>query len=84
MSLRVLSLASLSCLITLVATAPARSFDNWVKPDQAPVGSLQPRGPDFSPDSAANAAEQGRLSKFDKRQKRLDQKLDKKLDICRC
>jgi hypothetical protein len=82
--LRAISASALCVSLTLLSTAPARSFDNWVKPDQAPIGSLQPRGQGFSPDSPANVAEQGRLSKYDKRQKRLNQKLDKKLDICRC
>jgi hypothetical protein len=68
----------------LPAVAPAQSFNNWAMPAQAPIGSLQPRGQGFSADSAANTAEQKRLSKYDKRQKRLNQKLDKKLDICRC
>lgn len=81
MPLRTISAAFLCVWLTLPAVALAQSFDNWVKPDEAPIGSLQPRGRGFSPNSPANVAEQDRLSKYDKRQKRLNLKLDKKLDI---
>jgi hypothetical protein len=50
----------------------------------APVGHFQPRAQDFTPDSGANQTEQNRLSAFDAEQKKLDEQLDKKLDICRC
>jgi hypothetical protein len=50
----------------------------------APVGHFQPRAQDFTPDSGANQVEQNRLSAFDAEQKKLDEQLDKKLDICRC
>jgi hypothetical protein len=50
----------------------------------APVGHFQPRAQGFVPGSAANQTEQNRLSTFDAEQKKLDQELDKKLDICRC
>ena len=49
-----------------------------------PVGHLQPTTRSFSPDSTANAIEQQRLSTFDAKQEKLDEMLDKKLNICRC
>jgi hypothetical protein len=51
---------------------------------QAPIGHLQPRAPHFSPRSGAEQVEQDRMSTFDAEQKRLDQELDRKLNICRC
>jgi hypothetical protein len=50
----------------------------------APVGHLQPTTRSFAPDSTANAIEQQRLSTFDAKQEKLDEMLDKKLNICRC
>ena len=50
----------------------------------APVGHLQPTTRSFAPDSTANAIEQHRLSTFDAEQQKLDEMLDKKLNICRC
>lgn len=50
----------------------------------APVGHFQPRAQDFTAGSGANQIEQNRLSTFDAEQKKLDEQLDKKLDICRC
>jgi hypothetical protein len=45
---------------------------------------VQPRAGDFSPHSAANEAEQEKLSTFDAKQQKRDEALDKKLNICRC
>jgi hypothetical protein len=50
----------------------------------APVGHMQPTTRHFTPDSTANAIEQQRLSTFDAKQQKLDEMLDKKLNICRC
>jgi len=50
----------------------------------APVGHLQPRAQPFSPQSSADQDEQRKMSKFDEEQQRLDEELDKKLNICRC
>ena len=50
----------------------------------APVGHLQPHDRSFSPASAANQIEQERMSKFNAEQRKLDEELDKKLNICRC
>jgi hypothetical protein len=54
------------------------------KPWPAPIGHAQPRANDFSPSSPAEQAVQDQLSAFDAQQKKLDELLDKKLNICRC
>jgi hypothetical protein len=54
------------------------------KPWPAPIGHAQPRANDFSSGSSAEQAVQDRLSAFDAQQKKLDEMLDKKLNICRC
>jgi hypothetical protein len=53
-------------------------------PNSAPIGHLQPQAPLFSPRSAAEQAEQQKMSAFDAQQQKLDQELDKSLNICRC
>jgi hypothetical protein len=50
----------------------------------APIGHAQPRAEDFLPGSQASRTEQDRLSTFDAQQQKLDEMLDKKLNICRC
>ena len=49
----------------------------------APIGHLQPRAQQFTPSSPANQAEQHQLSTYDARQQKLDEQLDKELNICR-
>ena len=49
----------------------------------APIGHLQPRAQQFSPASPANQAEQQQLSTYDAQQQKLDEQLDKQLNICR-
>ena len=49
----------------------------------APIGHLQPRAQQFSPASPANQAEQQQLSTYDAQQQKLDEALDKQLNICR-
>jgi hypothetical protein len=49
----------------------------------APIGHLQPRAQQFAPSSPANQAEQQQLSTYDARQQKLDEQLDKQLNICR-
>ena len=51
---------------------------------QAPIGHLQPRAHQISPGAPAEEIEQQRLSTFDAEQQKLDQQLDKSLNICRC
>jgi hypothetical protein len=54
-------------------------------PNGAPIGHLQPRAQQFSPQSAAEQAEQHKMSAFDAQQQQLlDEELDKSLNICRC
>ena len=53
-------------------------------PGNAPIGHLQPHTQRFSPASAADQIEQEKMSKFDAEQHKLDEELDKKLNICRC
>jgi hypothetical protein len=50
----------------------------------APIGHLQPRAGQFSPRASAEQAEQQQMSTFDAQQKKLDEELDKSLNICRC
>jgi hypothetical protein len=49
----------------------------------APIGHLQPRAQQFAPRSAAEQAEQGKMSDFDAEQQKEDEELDKHLNICR-
>jgi len=49
-----------------------------------PVGHAQPTARNFTLNSAADESEQRRLSAFDAEQHKLDEMLDKKLNICRC
>ena len=50
---------------------------------QAPIGHLQPRASHFAPRSSAEQVEQDRMSAFDAEQQKLDQDLDRRLNICR-
>jgi hypothetical protein len=48
----------------------------------APIGHLQPRARQFTPQAPAEQAEQQQMSTFDARQHREDEELDKRLNIC--
>lgn len=48
----------------------------------APIGHLQPHAQQFAPRSPAEQSEQQQLSTFDAQQQKLDEELDKKLNIC--
>jgi hypothetical protein len=50
---------------------------------QAPIGHLQPRGQPVSPSAPAEQAEQQQMSAYDAEQQKLDEELDKQLNICR-
>ena len=52
-------------------------------PGGAPIGHLQPRAQQFAPRSAAEQTEQEEMSNFDAQQQKLDEELDKRLNICR-
>jgi hypothetical protein len=49
----------------------------------APIGHLQPRAEHFSPRSPAEQTEQQQMSTYDAQQEKLDEQLDKQLNICR-
>ena len=53
-------------------------------PGGAPIGHLQPQAQQFSPRSAAEQSVQEKISAFDAQQQKLDEDLDKSLNICRC
>ena len=53
-------------------------------PGGAPIGHLQPRAQQFLPRSSTDQIEQQKMSVFDAQQQKLDEELDKKLNICRC
>jgi hypothetical protein len=50
----------------------------------ASIGNAQPTAKSSTPNSAADESEQRRLSTFDDEQRKLDEMLDKNLNICRC
>jgi hypothetical protein len=58
--------------------------DSTTTVPEAPIGHLQPRAQQFSPDSNAEQTEQQRQSIYDAEQQKLDKQLDKSLNICRC
>jgi hypothetical protein len=49
----------------------------------APIGHLQPRPRQYSPQSPSDQVEQQQMSTFDARQQKEDEELDKRLNICR-
>jgi hypothetical protein len=77
-------------LIVAAAIASSSAIASENQPTEAPnlppapIGHAQPRAEYFSPRSPANQAEQDQLSTFDAQQQKLDEQLDKKLNICRC
>jgi hypothetical protein len=75
--------ATLICCSFAAPASPQPDTGQTVIGD-APVGHLQPRASEFSPDSAAEKAVQKRESDFDSKEKQLDMELDKTLNICRC
>jgi hypothetical protein len=50
----------------------------------APIGHLQPRAQQFSPQSRTEQTEQQQQSIYDAQQQKLDEELNKRLNICRC
>jgi hypothetical protein len=49
----------------------------------APIGHLQPRAQQFTPQSPAEQAERQQMSTYDAQQQKEDEELDKRLNICR-
>jgi hypothetical protein len=72
-------------LVVSNAAVGAQSIVNapTTVPGGAPIGHLQPRAQQFAPRSAAEQAEQEEMSNFDVQQQKLDDELDKRLNICR-
>jgi hypothetical protein len=72
-------------LVVSNAAVGAQSIVNapTTVPGGAPIGHLQPRAQQFAPRSAAEQAEQEEMSNFDAQQQKLDDELDKRLNICR-
>jgi hypothetical protein len=62
----------------LTPRPPVRVYGN------APIGHLQPHARNFFPGSAVEQTEQDRMSNFDAEQHKMDEELDKSLNICRC
>jgi hypothetical protein len=84
--MRALVLAAAMLSSILISNGAAAQADQPVRsatavPAGAPIVQVQPRAEDFSPKSPANEAEQERLSRFDVKQEKRDEALDKKLDI---
>jgi hypothetical protein len=82
-------LITLALGTTLVVSGDAVVFAQSIEPAStgvptAPIGHLQPRAAQFSLRSAAEQAEQQKMSQFDVEEKKLDRELDRRLNICRC
>jgi hypothetical protein len=72
-----------STLVSSNAAIGAQSTTAATMPGRAPIGHLQPRARQFAPESTAEQAQQGEMSNFDAEQQKLDEQLDKHLNICR-
>jgi hypothetical protein len=62
--------------------APMTGSGNTVY-GSAPIGHLQPRAQQLTPQSPGEQAEQQQMSTFDVQQRKEDEELDKRLNICR-
>jgi hypothetical protein len=70
-----------------IASSNATAQDAGIIPPTvplAPVDHAQPTARSFTLNSGADESEQRRLSAFDAEQHKLDEMLDKQLNICRC
>jgi hypothetical protein len=70
-------------LVASSAAIEAQSMTATTIPGGAPIGHLQPRAQQFSPRSTAEQVQQEEMSNFDAKQQKLDEELDKHLNICR-
>jgi hypothetical protein len=73
--------------ISAISSSNAMAQDAGIIPPSvppAPVGHAQPTAKSFRLNSVDDESEQRRLSAFDAEQYKLDEMLDKKLNICRC
>jgi hypothetical protein len=64
---------------TLTNSTPTLSPTVW----QAPIGHLQPRSQPVPANPQAEQAQQQQMSNYDAEQQKLDEQLDKRLNICR-
>jgi hypothetical protein len=78
------TLASILISNSMIAAADPLAGSATAPAAAAPTVHVQPRAEDFYPHSPASEAEQRRLSAFDAEQQKLDDALDKKLNVCRC
>jgi hypothetical protein len=86
MSLRVLAIAAVVGVV-IIDSSPGNAGPqaNVSGPiPQAPIGHLQPRARQSSAGSVPEQIEQQKMSAFDAEQQKLDEQLDKSLNICRC
>ena len=65
------------------AAGPMAGAPTTTVPGDAPIGHLQPRAQQFSPSAPAEQNEQQQISAYDAQQQKLDEELDKRLNICR-
>lgn len=80
----ILAASILAGTLVLCTGAGAQTGRQLIGPGpNAPVGHFQPRGQNFVPGSTANESEQQKLSRFDQEQRKWDESLDKRLNICR-
>jgi hypothetical protein len=86
MSLRLPAMTAAVCIVVISSPIGyARPLTNAAAPiPQAPIGHLQPRARQISPGSVPEQIEQQKMSAFDAEQRKLDEQLDKSLNICRC
>jgi hypothetical protein len=78
-----LAIAVLGSALVSGNAAPIRS-PGFTVYGNAPIGHLQPRAQQFSPNSPAVETEQQLMSRFNAQQQTQDEELDKSLNICRC
>ena len=76
-------LSTLAALGSAAVNAQPIAASATTVPGGAPIGHLQPRAQQFAPGSPAEQAVQDNMSTFDAQQQKLDEQLDKRLNICR-
>lgn len=76
-------LSTLAALGSAAVNAQPIAASATTVPGGAPIGHLQPRAQQFAPGAPAEQAVQDNMSTFDAQQQKLDEELDKRLNICR-
>jgi hypothetical protein len=86
MPLRLLAIAAVISVVVIDSPAGNAGplVDAATAVPQAPIGHLQPRASRLSSGSAAEQIEQEQMSTFDAEQHKLDEQLDRSLNICKC